>query len=116
LSPAQQEVCLNLPTVQNYKEQNREQKKYEKSGPFHTGDYVYLDYKETTFAKSFDVKISVFFLLQKVTGGNLEILFYSKFYLASFIANKFSIERLLRRNYLLLFIAGFQRSMEIVFA
>jgi hypothetical protein len=84
LSPAQQEVCLNLPTVQNYKEQNREQKKYEKSGPFHTGDYVYLDYKETTFAKSFDVKISVFFVTKsdgrKSRNFVLQQILFSVFY------------------------------------
>jgi hypothetical protein len=56
------ETCLYVPPIQNYKEQNLQQKKYEKSGKFHIGDYVYLDYKETTFAKSFDLKVSYFYI------------------------------------------------------
>lgn len=43
----------------NWHEQNRLQAEYEKSNGFQKNDFVYLDYKEKTFAKSFDLKISI---------------------------------------------------------
>ena len=51
----------NIPKIEepNWHEQNRLQAEYEKSNGFQKNDFVYLDYKEKTFAKSFDLKISI---------------------------------------------------------
>lgn len=43
-----------------WREQNQLQAEYENSNGFQKNDFVYLDYKEKTFAKSFDLKISSF--------------------------------------------------------
>lgn len=42
-----------------YISQNEAQKNYEKTSNFQVDDFVYLDYKETTFSKSFDSKLSI---------------------------------------------------------
>jgi hypothetical protein len=55
---SQKDAQVQVAKEANYKQQNLAQKKYEKSGKFKIGDYVYLDYKESTFAKSFDLKVS----------------------------------------------------------
>jgi len=47
------------PEEPTWREQNTLQAKYEKSPGFQKDDFVYLDYKEKTFAKSFDLKISI---------------------------------------------------------
>ena len=51
----------NVPKVEEptWREQNQLQAEYEKSSGFQKNDFVYLDYKEKTFAKSFDLKISI---------------------------------------------------------
>ena len=49
------------PKKLNYHDQNKLQAKYEKmKNKFQVNDFVYLDYKEDTFAKSFNPKISIF--------------------------------------------------------
>jgi hypothetical protein len=48
------------PEEPTWREQNTLQAKYEKSPGFQKDDFVYLDYKEDTFAKSFNPKISIF--------------------------------------------------------
>jgi hypothetical protein len=49
------------PEELNYHDQNKLQAKYEKmKNKFQVNDFVYLDYKEDTFAKSFNPKISIF--------------------------------------------------------
>jgi hypothetical protein len=48
-----------LPEEPTWREQNKLQADYEKSNDFQKNDFVYLDYKEKTFAKSFDPKISI---------------------------------------------------------
>ena len=55
---ARRRNSVKVPIEENYKDQNREQKEYEKSGKFHVNDYVYLDYKSKTFSKSFDLQAS----------------------------------------------------------
>ena len=52
---------ITEPTELNYHDQNKLQANYEKSKKnFQVNDFVYLDYKEDTFAKSFNPKISIF--------------------------------------------------------
>lgn len=58
---AQKKQNLNVESELNYKEQNKLQTKYESERKnFQVNDFVYLDYKEDTFAKSFNQKISIF--------------------------------------------------------
>jgi len=52
----QKNVAPEEPT---WRQQNTLQTEYEKSPGFQKDDFVYLDYKEKTFAKSFDLKISI---------------------------------------------------------
>ena len=54
---------VEVPKELNFHQQNKLQENYEKSkNNFQVDDFVYLDYKEDTFAKSFNLKISIFFL------------------------------------------------------
>jgi len=55
---AQEEKCVDIYQHPSYKEQNLAQAEYEKTSGFQKDNFVYLDYKEKTFAKSFDAKIS----------------------------------------------------------
>ena len=59
---AQKDNCIPVYEEQNYKIQNELQQNYEKSSGFQVNDFVYLDYKEKTFAKSFDSKVSIFLI------------------------------------------------------
>ena len=59
---AQKDNCIPVYEEQNYKIQNELQQNYEKSSGFQFNDFVYLDYKEKTFAKSFDSKVSIFLI------------------------------------------------------
>lgn len=53
---------VEVPKELNFHQQNKLQENYEKSkNNFQVDDFVYLDYKEDTFAKSFNLKISIFF-------------------------------------------------------
>jgi len=59
---AREKNHIKVPEELNYHEQNQLQANYEKSkGNFQVNDFVYLDYKEDTFAKSFNLKISIFY-------------------------------------------------------
>jgi hypothetical protein len=58
---ARQKQNIPIPEELNWKEQNKMQEDYKKfKGNFQENDFVYLDYKEDTFAKSFNLKISIF--------------------------------------------------------
>lgn len=56
---AQKDNCIKVYEEPNYKIQNEAQESYEKTAGFQINDFVYLDYKEKTFAKSFDQKLSI---------------------------------------------------------
>lgn len=56
---AQKDNCVPVYDEPNYKIQNEAQKNYEKSQGMQVNNFVYLDYKEKTFAKSFDPKLSI---------------------------------------------------------
>lgn len=56
---AQRDNCVPVYEEENYKVQNELQQSYEKSSGFQVNDFVYLDYKEKTFAKSFNAKLSI---------------------------------------------------------
>jgi len=56
---AQQETCQPVYVEQNYKDQNKLQAEYEQSKNYQVNDFVYLDYKEKTFSKSFNPKLSI---------------------------------------------------------
>lgn len=59
---AREKNNIQIPEELNYHEQNKQQSNYEKSkGNFQVNDFVYLDYKEDTFAKSFNLKISILY-------------------------------------------------------
>ena len=59
---AQNVLKIEEPT---WREQNRLQEEYEKSNGLQKNDFVYLDYKEKTFAKSFHIKISIKMFLRR---------------------------------------------------
>jgi len=55
---AQEANCVTPAPQPSYQEQNVSQANYEKSTGFQKDDFVYLDYKQKTFSKSFDLQVS----------------------------------------------------------
>jgi len=55
---AQEQNCVPVYQQPSFQDQNLAQKNYQNTSGLQINDFVYLDYKEKTFAKSFDTKIS----------------------------------------------------------